>query len=363
MFAQPWLAATAACCAIAAALWARAASRTNRAVRRITAQAGPSSRSADATAMARAAFDKDLHNAILYGVLTIGLAVASVSKTAWFQLPLLAIAVPVVVSIRFAPRFFEEGRLAENRALLERRAEEVLAQDELAPRQWAARLAPEDLPAIEGFEMGRVYEPGTGMMAGDFYDVYATGHRRLAVVIGDVAGHGIEPSITAFQVKYLLRNFLSQYRDPAQALEELNKVLSLTGRPEDLVSVCVVVFDTEAATLRHASAGHPAAWLWQDSEMRALRSTGPLLTLDPNASYYSRELPLTPGDLVLLYTDGLAEARSGGQLFGEDRIAGIIKRDPGQDATTLAKVLLEAARDFAAAPLSDDVAILAVRRT
>lgn len=360
MFAQPWLAAAAVSCAVAAGLWARAASRTRRAVLRISGGAGASS---DSAVMARAAFDKDLHNAVLYSVLTVGLAVASVSRDAWFQIPLLVVTVPVAVSIRFASRFFDEGRLAEQRALLERRAEEVLAQEESAPRQWAARLAPEDLPAIDGFELGRVYEPGTGMMAGDFYDVYPTGRGRLAVLIGDVAGHGIEPSITAFQVKYLLRNFLSQYRDPAQALEELNKVLSLTGRPEDLVSVCVVVFDTEAATLRHASAGHPAAWLWQDSEMRALRSTGPLLTLDPAASYYSRELPLTPGDLVLLYTDGLAEARSGGQLFGEDRIAGIIRRDPGQDAATLAKVLLEAARDFAAAPLGDDVAILAVRRT
>ena len=360
MFAQPWLAAAAITCAIAAALWGRAASRTHRAVQRIESA---DARSTDTLVMARAAFDKDLHNAVLYGVLTVGLAVASLSRSGWFQIPLLVVTVPVVVSIRYASRFFDEGRLAENRALLERRAEEVLAQEELAPRQWAARLAPEDLPPIEGFELGRVYEPGTGLMAGDFYDVYQTGKHRLAAVIGDVAGHGIEPSITAFQVKYLLRTFLSQYRDPAQALEELNKVLSVTGRPEDLVSVCVVVFDTDAATLRYASAGHPASWLWQDSEMRPLRATGPLLTLDPNATFHSRELPLTPGDLLLLYTDGLAEARSGDQLFGEDRIAAVVRRDPGQDATTLAKVLLEAARDYAAAPLNDDVAILVVRRT
>ena len=129
------------------------------------------------------------------------------------------------------------------------------------------------------------------------------------------------------------------------------------------MSVCVVVFDTEAGTLRHASAGHPAAWLWQDSEMRALRSTGPLLTLDPNATYYSREQPLQPGDLALLYTDGLAEARDGSQLFGEERVAQIVRRDPGQDTTIICKTLLEAARDFASAGLTDDVAILAVRRT
>ncbi|MGH9094665.1 MAG: hypothetical protein ACRDXE_05840, partial [Acidimicrobiales bacterium] len=178
MFAQPWLLAAAACCAVATVLWARAASRTNRAVHRIEAQTA-GSRSDDAVALARAAFDKDLHTAVLYAVLTVGLAVASYSKSPWFELPLLAVTVPVVVSIRFAPRFFDEARLSENRALLERRVQEVLSQEELAPRQWAARLAPEELPPVEGFEMGRVYEPGTGMMAGDFYDVYQTGGSRV----------------------------------------------------------------------------------------------------------------------------------------------------------------------------------------
>jgi sigma-B regulation protein RsbU (phosphoserine phosphatase) len=124
-----------------------------------------------------------------------------------------------------------------------------------------------------------------------------------------------------------------------------------------------VVFDQVAGTLRFASAGHPAAWLWHDGEVRPLRATGPLLTLDPKGMYTSREIELRPGDLLLLYTDGLAEARAGGQLFGEDRIGNILRRDPGQDVTHLCKSLLEAARDFASEPLSDDVAILAIRRT
>jgi serine phosphatase RsbU (regulator of sigma subunit) len=363
MFAQPWLAAAALCCAVAAVLWGRAAARLSRAARRIQAETAHAETGREASALARTAFDKDLHTCIVYAVLAVGFAVDSLSRSPWFEIPLLAISIPVVVSLRFAPRFFDEARLAENRAMLERRAEEVLAQEDLAPRRWAERLAPEQLPAVEGFELGRVYEPGTGLMAGDFYDVHRMDPNRIAAVIGDVAGHGVEPSITAFQVKYLLRLFLSQYRDPGQALQELNSVLSVTGRPEDLVSVCVVVFDVEAGTLRYASAGHPAAWLWADGEMRALRSTGPLLTLDPHGSYYSKEFPLSVGDLALLYTDGLAEARNGGSLFGEERIASIVRRDPGQDANTLGKVLLEAARDFAAGPLVDDVAILVVRRT
>jgi sigma-B regulation protein RsbU (phosphoserine phosphatase) len=103
--------------------------------------------------------------------------------------------------------------------------------------------------------------------------------------------------------------------------------------------------------------------LWHDGEVRPLRSTGPLLTLAPDAQFHSREVQLEPGDLLLLYTDGLAEARSGNQLFGEERIAAILRRDPGADVDTMCKTLLEAARDFAAEALKDDVAILAIRRT
>ena len=69
------------------------------------------------------------------------------------------------------------------------------------------------------------------------------------------------------------------------------------------------------------------------------------------------------GDLLLLYTDGLAEARAGEQLFGEDRVANTLRRDPGVAPDVLCKVLLEAARDFATEPMTDDVAILAIKRT
>ena len=157
--------------------------------------------------------------------------------------------------------------------------------------------------------------------------------------------------------------FLRQFRDPAQALEELNRQMSSLERVEEFISICVVVFDTEAATLRVASAGHPAAWLWHDREVRALRATGPLAhARSRSASTRAGRSPSTVGDLLLLYTDGLAEARAGDQLFGEDRVANMLRRDPGVAPDVLCKSLLEAARDFATEPMTDDVAILAIRR-
>jgi len=360
MVEYPLLVVVALGCTVAAVIWGRSALRLQRSWRRIREGSVPgSSQSAD---LARSAYRKELHTTLLYAIAAVTSAIGSLSSNPWLNAPWLLVAVPIAMTVIYGRRFLEEAGLIEERASLERRAEEVLSQEQLAPRQWAARLAPLDLPVFEGFEVGRVYEAGTGLMAGDFYDVCPTGGSRLAAVIGDVSGHGIEASITAFQVKYLLRVFLQQYRDPAQALEQLNVVISAQGQPDEFVSLCLVLFDQAAGTLRYASAGHPPAWLWHDGEVRPLRATGPLLTLDPTGSYISREVALDPGDLLLLYTDGLAEARAGEQLFGEDRIASMIRRDPGMSADVLCKSLLAAARDFATAPLRDDVAILAIRK-
>lgn len=355
---SPLLLLVAAACAVATGVWARSALRLRKVASRAEREFG---RTSDAATIARSAFRKDVHTTVLYGVLGAAAGIGGVldGDSSWlFVLVLL----PVVVSVVFGRDFVRDSRLAESRFELERRAEEVLSQEDLAPRRWAERLAPEDLPDITGFEIGRVYQAGTGVMAGDFYDVFRVARTRVVALIGDVTGHGIEPSITAFQAKYLLRVFLRQYRDPAQALEDLNAQLSALDRPEEMISMCVVVFDTEAGTLRYASAGHPAVWLWHEKDVRPLRSTGPLLMLDPEGTYHSRELKLDSGDLVLLYTDGLSEARAGDQLFGEERIANALRRDPGADPGVLVKGLLEAARDFSREPITDDIAILAIRR-
>ena len=353
------LAFTAAACGVAALVWFRSARRLGRVYRRVAAERGPES---DAAVLARSAFRKDVHTTTLYAVLCGSCATLAFSRSAGTELLFGLILVPVVVSVLSARDFVREGRLADDRYDIERRAEEVLDQDQLAPQRWAARLAPDVLPTLAGFEVGRVYKAGTGVMAGDFFDVYDLDRGRVAAVIGDVTGHGIEPSITALQAKYLLRVFLRQYRDPGQALEELNDRMSALERLEEFISLCVVVFDTEAGTIRWASAGHPTAWLWHDREVRPLSHTGPLLMMDPHGAFTSRELPLGRGDLLLLYTDGLAEARAGDDQFGEERIGNVLRRDPGVAPDVLCKTLLAAAKDFATQPLSDDVAILAIRR-
>jgi serine phosphatase RsbU (regulator of sigma subunit) len=360
MLDQPAILAVAVAALAAAVVWGRSAQRLLRAQRRIAAATGPDS---EATQLARAAFLKDVHATLLYVAVLVVAVIGAGWEAPWVTYLLFASVIPAALSLRYGKTLLRHARLAESRSQLEQRAEQVLEQETLAPRRWAARLAPEQLAEISGFEVGTLYRAGTGMMAGDFYDVFRTGTSRIAAVIGDVSGHGIEPSITAFQAKYLLRVFLRQYRDPGQALEQLNSQVFDHGRGEEFISMAVVVFDTEVGTVRYASAGHPPAFMWHGGEVRGLTATGPLISLRPDGEYTSREVPLERGDLVLLYTDGLAEARNGETLFGEERIAAHLRRDPSVDLHVLCKSLSEAAEDFADQPLADDVAILAVRRT
>src|SRR5262245_43074993 len=285
---QPILAVVAVASLVAAAVWGRSARYRHKLLRRVETQSGDS----DLKSIAQSDFRKDLHTTLLYSAIGISCAVGAFADSTALWAVYALVLIPVGCSLAVGRDFVKTARLEQNRSELERRAQEVLVQEELAPKRWAARLAPEDLPDFPGFEVGRVYQAGAGLMAGDFYDVFRVAENRVAAVIGDVSGHGIEPAITAFQAKYLLRVFLRQYRDPAQAMEELNRQMSAMGHGEEFVSVCVTVFDTQAGSVRVASAGHPAAWLWHEREVRPLRATGPLLMLDPNAGFYSRELPL-----------------------------------------------------------------------
>ncbi|MEW6153471.1 MAG: PP2C family protein-serine/threonine phosphatase [Actinomycetota bacterium] len=359
---NPVLLLVAAGCFVGAVIWGRSALRLERSWRRL--RGARSDGDAVAADLARSAYRKEVHNTVLYMIAGFSALVGSLTTNPVANTPVrMLLVIPVAMTLVYGRRFAQEADLLEERATLARRAKEVIDQERLAPRRWAARLAPEQLPDFPGFEVGQMYEAGSGLMAGDFYDMYPVGPNRMVAVIGDVSGSGIDPAITAFQVKYLLRVFLRQYRDPAQALEELNAQISAQTKPEEFVSLCVAVFDQNVGTLRWASAGHPPAWLWHDSEVRPLRSTGPLLTLDPKARFNSREIPLDPGDLLLLYTDGLAEARQGQLLFGEDRIAQFIRGKTMVSPDVLCKSLLAAARNFSDSPLRDDVAILAIRKS
>jgi serine phosphatase RsbU (regulator of sigma subunit) len=352
------LTAVAVGCGVAALIWARTVLFDVRFLRRV--ERDP--RDPEARLLATGALSRDVHVLMLYVVLmvTTGTVALTGDDTSWYLTLLLGI--PIVATVWLAQYARRDARLSYLRLQLEQRAQEVLTQEESAPHRWAERLAPRSFPDLAGYAIGTAHQAGTGVMSGDLLDVFRLPTGRLATVVGDVTGHGVEASITALQVKYLLRSYLRRYRDPGQALEELNAQLIDFERPEDFVSIFVAVFDPEAGTMRYASAGHPAGWHCSERVPHALRATGPLLMMEGSSTYLSSERPFLHGDTLLLSTDGLLEARSGDQFLGEDRVASMLRRDADVEPEVLCKTLVDAAVDFSDGPLLDDVTVVAVQR-
>lgn len=344
----------------ASGLWLRASMLRIRFLRRMERRDGDHT---DARLLASGALARDVHAATLYLAIAITFGAAALTRsTGSFWLSFLVV-IPVASTVLLSQYAKRDARLSEQRLELERRAEEVLDQADSAPRRWAERLAPARLPATPGVEIGTAHQAVSGVMSGDLVDVFVLPGGRVGCVVGDVAGHDVEASITALQTKFILRSYLRRYRDPGQALEELNVQLADMERPEEFISVFVAIFDAAAGTIRYASAGHPPGWWCHDRLPQALTSTGPLLMIDPGSTYYSREVPFTEGDTVVLSTDGLSEARSGDTFFGDERVAGIIRREADVAPQVLCKTLLDAATDFAQGGLGDDITVVAIRRS
>jgi serine phosphatase RsbU (regulator of sigma subunit) len=353
-----FLAAVAVCCLVASVLWARAALIRLRFLRKVEQE----TTDPDARLLASSALAQHVHAAGLYATLAVAALLGAVTHREWSVLLAGLLIVPVVATVWLSRYARRDARLSFLRLGLEQRAHEILSQEDTAPQRWAERLAPSRLPDTTGYEVGTAHQAGTGVMSGDLLDVFRLPSGRLCCVVGDVSGHDVEASISALQAKFLLRTYLRRYRDPGQALEELNGQLIDYERPEEFVSLFVAVFDDEAGTVRYASAGHPAGWLCVERAPRALRATGPLLMMDPASTYRSVELPYRSGDLLVVATDGLFEARVGDQLFGEERVAAVVRRDWDAAAQVLCKTLIDEAVDFSSGPLGDDVTVLAVRR-
>jgi GAF domain-containing protein len=227
-----------------------------------------------------------------------------------------------------------------------------------------ASILPDRLPAVAGLETASFYLPcgAEAEIGGDFYDLFVTESGGVVLAIGDVCGKGVAAATKTSMVKFTLRGLIGGGAGPAAALTELNRQVVAAGDPADIVTMWVGMLDCESGVLTYADGGHPPALLRRVDTRRTERlgATGPLLGAVPHAEYGELEVGLRVGDMVLLYTDGVTEARRGVRLFGEGRVRRVLRRTP--TARECLDSLLDAVKSYADGPLKDDAAALAVRR-
>jgi len=226
-----------------------------------------------------------------------------------------------------------------------------------------ASLLPPLLPDIPGLELASLYRPaGEGNeVGGDFYDVFELTDTQWALVLGDVCGKGPEAAAVTALARYTLRAAaIRNPRKPAAVLSELHHAMQ-RQRPD---SFCTVAYAVVRPDRRHVDlvlGGHPPALLVRaDGRVEPVGGRGPMLGLVDRWSARSEAVRLVEGDTVVLYSDGVTEARRGRELFGEDRLHGAVADAVGGTAADVVDAIEAAVLEFSD-ELSDDVAILAAR--
>lgn len=226
-----------------------------------------------------------------------------------------------------------------------------------------ASLLPPLLPDIPGVDLASLYRPaGEGNeVGGDFYDVFELTDTRWAFVLGDVCGKGPEAAAVTALARYTLRAAaIRNPSDPAAVLAELHDAMR-RQRPDSFCTVAYAVVQPDRKHVDVVLGGHPPALLvTARGEVRSIGSAGPLLGLVERWSAGHETVTLGCGDTLVLYSDGVTEARRRPELFGEDRLHAAVRSAAGRDAAEMVRSIDRAVLEFAPV-LSDDVAVLAAR--
>ncbi len=223
---------------------------------------------------------------------------------------------------------------------------------------------PKDIP---GLEIHGWYRPAE-RTSGDFFDYVKTRDKRIAVVVGDVSGHGIGPALITASAAASLRSYLRVLPEPAAALTMLNADLSERMDSGMFLTLLLLVFSADG-TLEILNAGHHAAMLVRRGAVTTSDKHSLALGFSGDAEYQIDDrLQLESGDVLLAFTDGLIEAHSlsdRDQLFGEERVKQLLLEHAakGSSAEAITVALAEAAYQFAGGQHEDDITLVVVRKT
>lgn len=259
------------------------------------------------------------------------------------------VALAQQVASRFAMAL-DAARLYEDRARVATVIERSLRPAALPELPYVS-LASSFRPAAEHLQVG-----------GDFYDVHAH-DEGCVVVLGDVCGKGIEAAVLTGQARQTIRTAALFDNSPARLLATLNDVLCDEASERFVTAVCVGVrpLDDGSLALDVATAGHPSPLVVRaDGTVEELPVHGRLAGVTPGVAYESVPAVLAPGDLMLLFTDGIYEARGSVDIYGMDRLVHLVSGYAGSLPQVLCEAIERAVVDHLGGLAHDDITMLAL---
>jgi sigma-B regulation protein RsbU (phosphoserine phosphatase) len=257
-----------------------------------------------------------------------------------------------------AAAFIRNERLAE----MARRADARRREDEIA-RQIHRGLLPRHDPLFAGLDVSGGFR-AADRVGGDYYGYVAMSDGSLGIAIADVSGHGVGAALYMAIAKGALQSEARDILSAGDVLGRVNEVLASDFSATDMFATLVFArFLPDGRRIVWSNAGHnPPLLLRQNGDIEMLRPCGPALGIVAGARWRDVDQRLAPGDVLVLYTDGLVEARDGAkQFFGTERLIEAARRPASSAAEIRGNVLEALARHAGTTPVEDDVTLVVVR--
>jgi phosphoserine phosphatase RsbU/P len=242
----------------------------------------------------------------------------------------------------------------------ERRRSEAAERRELSEAlKIQERLLPQQIPQIDGWEIAASWQPASGV-GGDCFDAIRFGESRLALSIADVVGKGIPAALLMSNLQAAVRAFASDAVEPQALCHQVNRILCGNIAEGRFISFFYCVLDAATGVLAYTNAGHYLPMLVRgDGSIERLGEGGPVLGVLADAEYDQAHVALGAGDRLVLFTDGLTEARNDSdEEFGEGRLAESAVRHRACSAPALQARLADAVATFTGGRLQDDATLI-----
>jgi len=259
-------------------------------------------------------------------------------------------------------RLSEQDYSTDDRRLLEKLAAQASPAVRVA-QLIQQQFLPKSVPNLPGWQVAAFYR-AAAQVGGDFYDFIELPDDKLGLVVGDVTGHGVPAALVMATTRSVLRSEAPRLVAPSKVLERVNDFLN-NDIPQNMFVTCLyAVLDPATGAMRYANAGHDLPFVRRGHDVTELRATGMPLGAMPGMQYEEKEATLAPGDVLLLHSDGVAEAHDAGhQMFGFPRMRKLFG-DLGS-GHELIDGLLESLHDFTGPTWEqeDDITLVTLSRS
>jgi len=226
-------------------------------------------------------------------------------------------------------------------------------------------LLPERMPAMQGIKIAAFSDAAKGI-GGDFYDVFDIGEDKTAIIICDVAGKGVSASLIMVMIRTIIRSISSPEKRADRIMIELNRAIAGSVGFGKYATSAIIILDPKSGIVSYSNAAHIPLYIFRGdiSKYHRFDTDGLPLGVEGKTAFGHRKIKINKDDYLVLFTDGLSEARNNkGAELGDQALLKFVARNAGSDPNELVKLVKNFVREYSGGYEHDDQTFLALRVT